>query len=143
MLDIIIIILTILSVVIQLVVSIGIIYHKSKCKNNELHMVTNLWYDYIPHLLLIFSLLFIIYSIKYSDTSVLLTVICLTFATILNIQILIYSKKSLTLITFPFQREEYDSFIIQDKCIIVENVKRKKLIHLSATKIDKISKTTK
>lgn len=143
MLDIIIIMLAIFSSIFQLVVSFGIIFYKTKCKNSELHMVTNLWFDYIPHLLFIYSLFFIIYSIKYSDTVVLLTVIFLTIIIILNIQILVYSKKYITLISFPLQKEKYNSFKIQDKFIIVENEKRKKLIFLSTAKINKITQTSK
>lgn len=143
MLDIIIITLAILSSVFQIVVSLGIIFYKTKCKKNELHMVTNLWFDYIPHLLFIYSLFFIIYSIKFSDTAVLLTVIFLTIIFIFNIQILVYNKKNITLISFPLIKEKFNSFIIQDKFIIVENEKRKKRINLSTAKINKISQTNK
>ena len=141
MLDIIIITLAIVSSVYQLVASYGIIYYKIKCKNSELHMVTNLWFDYIPHLFLIYSLLFLIYSIKFSDTFVLLTVICLTIL-ISNIQILVYNKKYITLISFPYHKENYNSIIEKDKIIYVENEKRKKFItNLTKAKINKITQT--
>ncbi len=138
MLDIIIITLSALSSVSQLVVSYGITSYKIKCKKNKLHMVTNLWFDYIPHILFIYSVLFIIYSIKYSDTTVLLTVITLTIVFIFNIQILIYNNESITLISFPLHKEEYNSFIFQNKLIIVENKNKKTLINLSKGKINKI-----
>lgn len=143
MLDIIIIILTIFSAVSQLIVSFEIIYYKTKCQNNELHMVTNLWFDYIPHLLIIYSLFFIVYSIKFSDTIVLLTVIFLTIIFIFNNQILVYNQKYLTLISFPFQKEKYNSVIIHDKFIIVENEEQRKRINLSTAKIKKIKQITK
>ncbi len=133
----------IFSAVSQLIVSFEIIYYKTKCQNNELHMVTNLWFDYIPHLLIIYSLFFIVYSIKFSDTIVLLTVIFLTIIFIFNNQILVYNQKYLTLISFPFQKEKYNSVIIHDKFIIVENEEQRKRINLSTAKIKKIKQITK
>ena len=143
MLNTIIIVLTIFFTIFQLVISCGIVFYKVKCKNSELHMVTNLWFDYIPYLLFIYSLLFIIYSIKYSDTSVLLTVISLSIIFIFDIKILIYNNKHLTLITFPLQKEKFNSFFIQGKFVILENEKGKKLINLSSAKINKIIQSSK
>lgn len=142
MLDIIIIALALFSFVMQLVVSFEILFYKVKCRNGALDMATNLWFDYIPHLLLLYSLFIGIYSIKYSDTFMLLMVISLTIIFIFNIQIFIYNKEYTALISFPFCKEEYDSFVIQDKCILVENEKRKKCIHLSRAKINKIAQVT-
>lgn len=142
MADIIIIILTIFSFAYQLITLSEIIFYKNKCRKSELHMVTNLWFDYIPHLLFVYSLFFIIYSIKFSDTAVLLTVISLAIVFILNIEILIFNKKDITLISLPFVKEKYNSITIQEKRIIVENEKRKKLIYLSAAKIEKVAENT-
>ncbi len=141
MLDIIIIILAAFSSISQIIVSCGISFNKFKCKKNKLYMVTNLWFDYIPHLLFIYSIFFILYAIKFSDTVVLLTVISLTIVFIFNIQILIYNKESITLISFPFKKEKYNTFIFQDKILVVENDRNKEFIRLSKTKTNLIKQT--
>jgi hypothetical protein len=138
MLDIVLISLAILSSVIQLVISIAIIYYKIKCKRLGLQMISNLWFDYIPHCLFGFTLFINIYSLTHSDSALLGIVIGLTIAFIFNIQILIYSKDSLFLITFPFNKEEFRSLRQQNNFFILENDKHQKIINLSPTKIKKI-----
>jgi hypothetical protein len=101
-------------------------------------MISNLWFDYLPHCLFGFTLFLIIYSLTYSDTALLGIVTGLTIAFIFNIQILVYNKDSLFLITFPFIKEEFKSFRKQNNFFILENEKHQKIINLSSTKIKKL-----
>lgn len=135
MLDITLMSLAILSSVFQLVVSIVIIYYKIECKRLGLQMISNLWFDYLPHCLFGFTLFFIVYSLTHSDTVLLGIVIGLTITFILNIQILVYNRDSIFLITFPFKKERFKSLRKNNNLFILENEKYQKIINLPYAKI--------
>jgi len=111
MLDAVLLVSALLSSVFQIVVSTVIIYYKIKSKQLGLKMVTNYWFDYLPHVLFGFSLLFIIYSLTHFDTSILGIVIALTGAFIFNMEILLYNRDCIYLITFPFKKENLTLFV--------------------------------
>lgn len=139
MLDAVLLVLAILSSVFQLVVSTVIIYYKIKSKQLGLKMVTNYWFDYLPHVLFGFSLLFIIYSLTHFDTSVLGIIIALTGAFIFNMEILLYNRDYIYLITFPFKKEKFNSIRKQDKLYVIEGAKSQKILNFPKSKTKKLT----
>ncbi|NLU51812.1 MAG: hypothetical protein GXX10_02970 [Clostridiaceae bacterium] len=138
MLDGLLIIIAVLSFLSKLYVSMLIIYYKIKCKHSGLHMMTNYWFDYLPHSLFGLSLLFFSYYLTHLDITALGAVIALTGPFIFNMEILFYNKDTFYFLSFPFKKEQYSSIKKRDSFWIVSNEKHEKIIKFPPSKIKKL-----
>ena len=136
MLDNILIVVAVLFLIIQLIVACQMCFIVAKSKKEGGMVVSNLWCQSLPYLLLFFSVVMLICAIKTNDTVIVLLPILLSMSILFDMHIFYADGEKVNHYYFLLQKNVCTSLEIQDNLVVAEFGDKKGIVRISPNKIE-------